>query len=382
MTQQEHTPENIIQPAGIRLWKSRGESTLKDTLSGRGHSHDFMQARASFLRNRVVIIGIIFLVLSPFWALIDQWLLPPPTSKLALAGRLALVGGLIATVGIAWRFAHYITIARACAGALILLPALFYGLVLSTLPSTWSGNLIGYSFIPYMLVVMLGIFPFTLIESLVMGLLLIGIEAYALHLGGAWQTLAAIQQIWLLSALLFITLTTNYFQLGLLLRLYRAATHDPLTGLLNRGALIENVNQARAAGQPETMSLLMMDLDHFKRVNDQYGHAAGDQVLIRFAQVLRASVRPQDIVARYGGEEFTTILINTSKSEAMKVAENIRQKVASTPVKTHDGQTLQVTVSIGVASLYPDEPLDTAAQRADQRLYEAKKLARNCVVGV
>jgi len=357
-------------------------SSVRDTLSGSRHSRDFAFARAEFIHNRVFTVGLIFLVLSPFWAIIDSLMLPEATQHAAIWGRIAMVAGLAFAVFMARRSPGRIPMARACAGLLIGLPAAFFALVLATLPAGQANDLIGYSFIPYMLIVVLGIFPFTLIESAVFGLALIALQVFALHVSGQWLSMKGIQEIWLLSALLSITLTTNHFHLGMLLRLYREATHDPLTGLLNRGALIQSVSQARRLKDSQPMALLMMDLDHFKRINDERGHSVGDKVLRQFTQLLTQSIKSSDIAARYGGEEFMAVLLNTSKEAAMTIAEQLRQRVESSPVADHEGKLFKITVSIGVATLYPDEPLETAARRADDRLYEAKKISRNCVVGV
>lgn len=362
--------------------KSLGASALRDTLSSRTHSRDFSYARAAYLRGRVVVVGLIFLALSPFWALVDALLLPEETARTAMVGRMIMVAGLAATVAVAWRSLGKVGQARASAGLLIGLPAAFYALVLAALPSDWRGDLVGYSFIPYMLTVMLCIFPFTLLESAIAGMALLVLQAYAVHVGGEWLTAVGLQNLWLPAALLFITLAANYFHLGLLLRLYREATHDPLTGLLNRGALIQSLAQVRSAAQAPAMSLLMMDLDHFKHINDDYGHSVGDKVLQRFAQLVRESVGPGDFAARYGGEEFVAVLTGTGKEQAIALAERLRARVEATPITDHEGNTFHVTVSIGVATLYPDESFDTAARRADDRLYEAKKVARNCVVGM
>lgn len=366
----------------LALWKSIAPSSLRDTLSDRTHSRDFAFARAEYLRSRVLIVGLIFLVLSPFWAIIDSLVLPDSARTTAAWGRVAMVAGLTATVLLVWRSPQRIPLARAGTGLLIGLPAAFYALVLAALPAGQANTLVGYSFIPYMLTVMLSIFPLTLIESAIFGLALLLLQAFAVHVSGEWLTLRGIQELWLLAALLCITLTTNHFHLGLLLRLYREATHDSLTGLLNRGALIQTVEQARRLKNSQPIAVLMMDLDHFKRINDQYGHSVGDKVLRQFAQLLRQNIRSSDIGARYGGEEFMAVLMRTSKEQAMGLAERLRQQVETTLVEDHQGNTFNFTVSIGVATLYPDEALEVAGRRADDRLYEAKKISRNCVVGV
>src|SRR5690606_24615515 len=171
------------------------------------------------------------------------------------------------------------------------------------------------------------------------------------------------------------------FSLGLLLRLYREATHDPLSGLLNRGALQQSVNQLRNRKPAPTLTLLMMDLDHFKRINDTHGHSVGDQVLRQFADILRQNLDKNDFKARYGGEEFAAVLSNRGKTQAMAIAEGIRKQAERTVVTDYEGNRFNFTVSIGVASFGNDEALEDVARRADERLYAAKQRARNCVVG-
>jgi diguanylate cyclase (GGDEF)-like protein len=158
---------------------------------------------------------------------------------------------------------------------------------------------------------------------------------------------------------------------------------DPLTGVPNRRQLflrLENeLSRSLRFGEP--VSLLMIDLDHFKRINDEHGHTVGDGVLRGVALALRRSVRKIDIVARYGGEEFCVVLPRVGKPEALEVAEKLRRGVAKTSVPGPEGQgPLSVTISIGVATVGVDAD-DVAAliEKADGALYEAKRLGRDRV---
>src|SRR5690606_31564255 len=227
-------PDHRAVPAGLYELMQMSLSSLRDTLTSRSHSRDFAYARGDYLRTRVVIVGIVFLLLLPFWTLIDLFMLPEQSIRPALIARLVMLAALVLIVLLAYRSKARLQLARLSAGLVLATPALFYALVLFTLA---NGSLVGYAFIPYMLVAMLAIFPFTLTESFLLGLALIILQSYALYVAGVLFTAEGLQAIWLLAALLTIAITANYFQLGLMLRLYREATHDPLTGLLNRGAL-------------------------------------------------------------------------------------------------------------------------------------------------
>jgi diguanylate cyclase len=159
---------------------------------------------------------------------------------------------------------------------------------------------------------------------------------------------------------------------------------DPLTGLSNRKhfdrAVNEAIDGARASGEP--LSLLMMDIDHFKSFNDNYGHLTGDQVLRLVGMTLKQSIKGQDITARYGGEEFAVVLPNTPLRQAIIVADNIRRMVMSKELKKKStGEILgRVTVSAGVSTLKPDEDAYALIERADGCLYAAKRSGRNRVV--
>ena len=355
-------------------------SSLRDAVSSRSHSKDFAYARGDYLRGRVMVLSIVFLALLPLWTLLDWAMLSPEVWPAIFFGRVAMMAALIAAFVLARYSRLRLTWARLAAGVVLVTPAAFYALVLAVEPMQRE-PLIGYNFIPYMLVTMLAIFPFTLLESLVLGAALLGLEASALYVGGTLLSAAGMQAIWLLAALLCIAMTANYFHLNLMLRLYREATHDPLTGLLNRGALMRSMEQIAHMEDRPALCVLMMDLDHFKRINDEHGHAFGDDVLQNFAGILQKTLRAQDMAARYGGEEFVAILVDADKEMAMRVAENIRQNVEAVRLAKDSGQPVSYTVSIGVADLQPDESFERSIGRADNRLYAAKAASRNCVVG-
>lgn len=164
--------------------------------------------------------------------------------------------------------------------------------------------------------------------------------------------------------------------------LIRRATTDELTGLYNRRAFFESVQKelARVRRSGVGFSLLLMDIDFFKQVNDTYGHAAGDAVLRILADTLRSTLRVVDVAARMGGEEFAILLPETQENEAHRVAERLRQAIAA--AEAHVGvHTIRVTISIGVAALSANTPdPDTLLHAADEALYAAKARGRDQVV--
>jgi diguanylate cyclase (GGDEF)-like protein len=162
--------------------------------------------------------------------------------------------------------------------------------------------------------------------------------------------------------------------------MFREATTDSLTGLPNRRWFFEQAGTALAHAKRHgpPLSLLVLDLDHFKRVNDTYGHAAGDAVLVETAALVREVKRQDDLLCRYGGEEFLLILQGTSRPNAVTFAERLRERLAAHAVRTGRG-TLRVTASIGVAELRKDDTLESLFKRADKALYRAKEGGRNRV---
>lgn len=169
------------------------------------------------------------------------------------------------------------------------------------------------------------------------------------------------------------------FKLGSQLR--KAARHDRLTGLLNRHAMEDALTQerhrARRVGTP--FSALMIDIDHFKQINDRLGHAAGDHTLRAVAQHLRKQLRTTDVVARWGGEEFLILLPGTNRAEAGHLADKLCDSLRLLPIPW-GGQHLACTVSIGIAQWRPTgDTVDALLARADQALYRAKHDGRNQV---
>lgn len=162
--------------------------------------------------------------------------------------------------------------------------------------------------------------------------------------------------------------------------LSRAATTDVLTGLLNRRAIssFAGTEAARCQRKNEKLAFVICDVDHFKRVNDTWGHAAGDKVLKRVSAVLKSMLRGYDGIARWGGEEFLIVLPDASAAEAAVIADRIRQTVLGSRVEFEE-QLIEVSMTFGVTALAPGETWQASVARADEALYRGKEAGRNRV---
>ncbi len=163
--------------------------------------------------------------------------------------------------------------------------------------------------------------------------------------------------------------------------LQNAATIDPLTGCYNRREFFRQLKRhiARAVRHKTSLSVFMFDLDHFKKINDTYGHIAGDKVLQKVADVVQQNMRTGDVLARYGGEEFIAVLPETGKEKAMELADRLRMEIADQTVM-HDSRIIRISASFGVAELDRCADMNKIVQDADAMMYRAKQNGRNTVM--
>ncbi len=164
--------------------------------------------------------------------------------------------------------------------------------------------------------------------------------------------------------------------------LHEKATRDPLTGVANRAEFdrVLKLFVAEHLDKNQPCSLIICDIDHFKKINDTYGHQAGDEALVSFANVLRQLWRPGDLVARYGGEEFCVLCANCDNATATQRAEEVRRQLADIPQPMLGGRC--ITASFGVTEVQPGDTDETMLRRADRALLQAKESGRNCVVQI
>ncbi len=173
----------------------------------------------------------------------------------------------------------------------------------------------------------------------------------------------------------------QFLQEALAIQHYQAQ-HDPLTGILNHGAILRALEQEliRAERQDTSLAVIMGDLDHFKKVNDTYGHVAGDAVLVEVAKRMKNNIRPYDAIGRYGGEEFLLVLAGCKVEEAIQIANRILNNIQSQAIPFQD-QEIAITISLGLAfnKVGENNELIDIVQAADTALYQAKQNGRNRV---
>ncbi|HEY5601532.1 MAG TPA: GGDEF domain-containing protein [Gammaproteobacteria bacterium] len=160
----------------------------------------------------------------------------------------------------------------------------------------------------------------------------------------------------------------------------QAAHKDPLTGVGNRAAMTTTLRREleKAFRHNRSLAVIMMDIDHFKKINDKYGHSIGDYALQTLVECAEKSVRISDMIFRYGGEEFVIVLPETDEPGMLRLAKRIRRRVEKLETRIQ-GQTITMTVSMGIATLQESDDEKTFIARADEALYQAKRDGRNCV---
>ncbi len=360
---------------------------IEDLLTIRNHSNDFNGTRAEQVNMRLQLIALAFGVMAPFWIPIDYYSLDQIAFYDMVWMRIGFSLSML-VIGFWATQTFDIHSSRIRLAMMLLPPGIFYASSLHILDGAVTNDalLVGYTFFPFLMVVMLTIFPLTMLEGLSYTAL-ITLFALAPHImQGALFSAESLKDLWLLGLLAGICMWPGMAQLHMLLTLYRQASRDPLTRLVNRRILMKLLEQEIKSSrqQPDRpLSILLMDLDRFKRVNDTYGHLVGDQVLIDFSNLLQESVRNSDIAGRYGGEEFMVLLPNSDADTAKAIANIIHKGCHQRSIEvTNEQQEMSIlnyTVSIGVAQLQPGEQGLQLIERVDDGLYLAKDGGRDRV---
>lgn len=355
---------------------------LQDILNTRNHSADFIETRAEYIAVRVRFMAFFYAIAVPLWIPVDYLLLRPEHFSTMIIPKLLLTAfllplGLLTLRKLTSNQVHIIFTLT------ILAAGMFYFVSMQILNQGGAEPLLaGYSFMPFMFVSMLGVVPLTLAwgVSLISMIMIIYLVLKASL--GQLMTVDTANMLWVLFILGGISLWVQSSQLLMLMKLYREATRDPLTGVINRRVLMKRLSleMGHTNDAGSSFCILMFDLDRFKRINDNYGHLIGDQVLKTTSEILQAGLREHDIVARFGGEEFVSVLTGCRYEEAIAVAERIRASCHETQVLTSNGESIQFSTSVGVTEYEAGETIETTLNRVDESLYKAKELGRNCVV--
>lgn len=351
-----------------------------DILRAKSHSKHFRHTRALYIGSRVRTLSLILAILIPAWIAVDALYLP--ADDLLIIALLRIITG-VSFLGLSvWcNGGHTLKTARYKLALLVIIPSIFHTATFLYLTSGDHQTLpAGYHFFPFLIISLGAIFPLTIFEGAWLASFVVGLYVATSNYTGTLFALKSLNDIWLLALLACIAGWAALTQLNMMMRLYRQAHRDPLTGLANRRSiinfLVREVEYSRTIDSP--LSVVLMDLDKFKRINDDYGHAVGDEVLCSFSRLMIDQSRAEDLVGRYGGEEFLMILSSTSSSSAHQIAERLRQSCTNLTLESNTD--IRFTTSAGVATLQSGETIEEMMKRVDDALYMAKGEGRNRVV--
>lgn len=372
----QHILDNIVAPT------RPSAAQLLSLVSPFGRSSVTQRHAASVILARVQFLSLCFAVLVPACALIDLLLFPPAQAWQLTALRLA--AGL-AFGALAWPRAaslhHPYRQALALLLAMLMIPALFYLAALSIiqgLPLTPAQETVVqlYALMPTLVLAGLAIFPLSALEILLFSLPVLAIAASGLIGGGEpWSWSEHGTTFWFMAMMIGVAMISGMSQTHYMESLVQRASTDPLTGALTRRTGIESLERLlrHADGADQPLAVAFIDVDHFKSINDQHGHQAGDDTLCQTVAQLRTLLRRGDQLVRWGGEEFVVLLPDMPASQLPTFLMRLRDHgLGSRP----DGSPLQVSVGLSerLADGRPGWPGLVAL--ADRRLYEAKRRGR------
>lgn len=345
------------------------------------HVHILSTRRAELILSRTRIIAALFSILTCLWIAIDFIFLPDETATQLAIGR-AVASIVFALLALSFRGSSSLKDAYFGLIVLFAIPSAFYVYSFHILHSLEAHHFASvmlsiYSILPVVAVAGISIFPLTALEALAFSLPIPVIVAIAAYLNINLINISTqLGAIWLLGMVAVVACISGISQLGFMVSLMGQAMRDPLTKCFSRLSTEEllSLQFIISARNHAPLTLAFIDLDHFKSINDKYGHEAGDQVLNTSAKIMRDMLRNGDMLGRWGGEEFLLIFPNTTIDHALQAIERMcRPGLGLRPDGTH------VTASIGLAERTIDHAADwkTLIDIADQRMYTAKKQGRN-----
>lgn len=337
--------------------------------------------RAAMIISRVRLVALLFAALTLLFIIPDLLILPWPTAGYLALGR---IGVSAAFIGLMFSFSNTQRMRDAYLALAIMfaIPTFFFVFsyaLLAQAPLNGLATTITaiYAFLPLIMVAGLSMFPLTATEGAIFAApVLIAEIASSFMRADTFNLSPLISTSWLVIVIAIVATLSGMSQLGFMIALVRTALRDALTGCFSRlsGVELLEIQFIISSRSGAPLSLAFIDLDNFKSVNDGYGHEAGDQVLIKAAEHIRASLRTGDMLARWGGEEFVLIMPNTYCKEAVTAIERLRTAgLGMRPDNT------PMTASIGIAERTEDNSSDwkSLVDLADQRMYSAKQSGKN-----
>jgi diguanylate cyclase (GGDEF)-like protein len=348
------------------------------------HSPLLTSKRAVMIINRARFIALLFALLTPLWCIVDYVVFPSELWRPMIFIRL-LVSITFLGLVLYYKSSTHLRHAYRAMCLLFLIPCVFYVLsrhllmpfTLSGIPSAIAS---GYTFLPFVLIAVLSIFPLSVLENLILvGIILVTQLASILFHPDSQSWMGLFGTFWLLLLLTGISTLAGCSQLAFIVALVRQAVRDPLTACFTRrsGEELLNLQFSISCRSKAPLSLAFVDLDHFKSVNDQFGHEAGDLILQQAATSIRQMLRAGDMLVRWGGEEFLIIMPNTDIHQAdMALARLCLSGLGKRP----DGKA--ITASAGIAERMQDEVANQhdLINLSDHRMYLAKEQGRNRVI--
>ncbi|HYC02135.1 MAG TPA: GGDEF domain-containing protein [Azospirillaceae bacterium] len=365
-----------------------GADQIRELLVPFGHAPHIRRHSATVIISRVQLVAALFAVMVPLWSVADLLVFPWPQSGLMTLMRLAS-GAVFLALAWPWRWSGSRAQADLLLLALLLVPPLFYLLSIPVLAPALAGAADGgraalvahlYALMPNVVLAGLAIFPLTALEVLLFAAPAFLITLAGIVLQGGTPSMAAHgPTFWLMGLVMGAAMFSGMSQLHYMAALVNRAMTDPLTGVHTRRSGAETLDLffRLSAQQGTPLAVAFVDIDHFKGINDGFGHDEGDKALRRVAECLRGALRGGDVLVRWGGEEFLAILANTDVEGARTVVSRLRaQGLGQRP----DGRPL--TASIGVAERLADgvEDWPRLVELADARMYEAKRRGRDRAV--
>jgi diguanylate cyclase (GGDEF)-like protein len=354
-------------------------------LRGRNHISLLETRRTTMIASRVRLVAGLFALLTPAWIVIDVMFFPREVWQQIVIARVAASVAFGLTFVAANRLTEMKDAYRVLA-MLLAIPTSFFLFTyqhmahfqLHGVQAAFSN---GYAFLPFVMMAGLSIFPLTMLESVLFASPMLGMQLISAIMN--WPVLdwpSFVASFWLLMLITSVSTLAGLSQLAFIIVLVRDAIRDGMTGCFSRqsGEELIELQFIISTRSNNPLTVAFIDLDHFKSVNDTFGHDAGDSVLINAAEAIKSHLRMGDMLSRWGGEEFILIMPNATAPMACKALQRVRQSGFGT---RPDGKP--ITASIGVAERMRDAAGEwqKLVELADQRMYQAKQGGRDRIVG-